>query len=256
MPLTHGAAAAVAGLPLAAVPGDVCVTVSRGHTGDVPGTHLHRAGMPAGHLARLGSILLSQTERTIVDVGREMGADSAIAAVDAALRRRWTSPARLAAVLADCSGWPGTRAAARAIELADARAESALESISRLRICAAGLPLPELQVHIRTLAGRYIGRVDFYWDECGVVGECDGMMKYRADADAPVAERIRQGELEDSGLIVVRWTWADLRNFGPVAQRLVNAFSRGLRPERAPREWHPQLSAPWYPAGAAIRSVE
>jgi hypothetical protein len=35
-----------------------------------------------------------------------------------------------------------------------------------------------------------------------------------------VAEKLREDALRDQGLHVVRWTWADLADFTPVATRL------------------------------------
>jgi hypothetical protein len=70
--------------------------------------------------------------------------------------------------------------ARRVVAFADARAESPLESISRLRMREHGVPAPEPQVEI-WIDGRFAGRVDFYWDEYGVIGEADGWGKYRND---------------------------------------------------------------------------
>ena len=92
-------------------------------------------------------------------------------------------------------------------------------------------------MRITNRAGRFLGRVDFYWDEFGVVGEADGLGKYDRGAAALRDEKVRQGEMEDAGLIFVRWGWTDLRPFAPTAARLRAAFVRGVRPDRAPRDW-------------------
>ncbi len=67
------------------------------------------------------------------------------------------------------------------------------------------------------------------------MGEADGKLKYKPEvaAVAIIEERQRHQELEATGLIVVRWGWADLHEFGAVKQRLETAFRRGAR--RAPR---------------------
>ena len=227
--VSHSGAAALLGLWLITTPELVCATYPRGRRGPMPGVHRHRARLFPGHVVRDGRILLSSAARTVVDLGRESGADAAIVAADSALRDGLTTRSELAATLATCAGWPGVRAAARAIELADPRSESPLESLSRLRMSAAGLPAPETQVCILNRSGHFLGRVDFYWDEFGVVGEADGLGKYDGELLSPREEKVRQGRLEDCGLIFVRWGWADLWPFDPTAARLRAAFARGLR---------------------------
>jgi hypothetical protein len=219
--------------------------VRRGYTGDIPGVHLHRARIPVAHLARLGRINVLGPHRTVLDIARESGVAHGLVAADSALRLGLTTPQRVGAALAMTRGWPGGRNATRVVELADGRAESALESLSRLRIAEAGLPLPELQVRITWANGAWIGRVDFYWDEFGVVGEADGMRKYRAGFARVTGEKLRHEELEDAGLIVVRWGWEVATDFAAARRRLETAFARGVRSDRPARQWR---ATPWYPA--------
>jgi hypothetical protein len=87
------------------------------------------------------------------------------------------------------------------------------------------------------LAGRFLGRVDLYWDEYGVVGEVDGKDKYRDDPfDAWWREKRRHESLDEAGLVVVRWGRADLEDIPRLVQRLHAAFARGLRRGSA-RRW-------------------
>ena len=67
-----------------------------------------------------------------------------------------------------------------------------------------------MQHEIRTPDGRFIGRVDFWWRHAGVIGECDGRLKYTDRADL-YAEKRREDALRELGLTVVRWGWQDLR---------------------------------------------
>ncbi len=119
--------------------------------------------------------------RTIVDLGREQGALSALVTADAALHTGRVDLDTLRRRVGECAGWPGVRAARQAITLADGRAESPLETASRYHLNGR-VPIPELQVWIYDLDGAFIGRGDFYWDE-GVVGEADGMAKYGQQQD-------------------------------------------------------------------------
>jgi hypothetical protein len=120
--------------------------------------------------------------------------------------------------------------------LADGRSESPLESLSRLHILRLRLPTPELQVVLASEMGEFIGRSDFYWDEYGVIGEADGAAKYGDSSELP-KERTRHGNLEEAGLVVVRWGWSDLRSFDVVARRLTAAFARGHRQGSPRRRW-------------------
>lgn len=83
--------------------------------------------------------------------------------------------------------------------------------------------------------GRFLGRLDFYWPQFGVVGEADGLAKYESSAVLR-EEKHRQERLEVAGLIVVRWGWADLTTFDQVVTRLKRAFDRGAA-RAQPRGW-------------------
>jgi hypothetical protein len=52
--------------------------------------------------------------------------------------------------------------------------------------------------------------------------------------DAVFAEKLREDRLRDQGLSVVRWTWADLAHFTPVADRLHRRRFDGLAAGQAP----------------------
>jgi hypothetical protein len=98
------------------------------------------------------------------------------------------------------------------------------------------------------VAGRFLGRVDFYWDDFGVVGEADGDGKY-GDRQALIAEKRRQERLEEAGLVVVRWGWQDLRDPDLLAARVRRALDRGSR-RSGIRGWFARPAPRLCPAGA------
>jgi hypothetical protein len=247
---SHCAATALHGLDLLDIPDRPCATVARGYTGDVSGVHLHRTALVPQHVQSLGRLRVTTASRSVLDVAREAGVEPGLVAADSALRLGRTSVRHLHAALAIVGSWPGGSTARRVAELADGRAESALESLSRLRILGAGLPAPVPQTELIDQRGFLIGRADFYWDQYGVVGEADGLLKYRSEARL-VDEKLRQERLENAGLIVVRWGWEARRDFAPVAARLRQAFARGVRPDRGPRQWSVRA---WYPPDAVDRA--
>ena len=87
------------------------------------------------------------------------------------------------------------------------------------------LPIaPELQAILRTTAGSFVGRVDFYWRGLGVVGEADGREKY---SDAELwREKQREDRLTDLGLVVTRWDWATAQNPQALQHLLLRAFGK------------------------------
>lgn len=125
---------------------------------------------------------------------------------------------------------PGIRAVDEYRELVDPRAESPFESWSRGHIVSAGLPMPDIQRQVQGADGR-LYRVDFLWEEYGVIGEADGLAKYGADPTAirraHAEELQRQRALEAAGWIVVRWTWDELaKNPERVIARIDAALQR------------------------------
>ncbi|WP_157983825.1 hypothetical protein [Nesterenkonia muleiensis] len=117
------------------------------------------------------------------------------------------------------------RAFLGAWEFADARSESALESWSRAVIHQLGFAAPSLQREI-VLPDGSLARVDFLWEDEGIIGEADGLAKYRAGGytEDPDAERIRekrrQNALEHLGYKVRRWEMRHLRDPGKLAEIL------------------------------------
>ena len=148
--------------------------------------------------------------RTAVDLARHDIRQGLVAA-DAALHEQLCTSDELMGAAARASGWPGVRGARRVLELASGLIESPLESLSRLLIDDAGLPLPQPQEWVTTRWRRY--RVDGLWKERAVVLEADGMLKYTSGGSVQSAleeEKRRQEHLERSGYRVVRVTWHDV----------------------------------------------
>jgi hypothetical protein len=227
--VSHETAAELWGLPvLGRPPATVHITKARRHAGisRYPGITVHHAAMPAGHHTVHNGIRLATPARTVTDRARARSFRAGVAAADAALRWRRCTRADLLAVARDCAGWPGVRRARGVAAFADPAAASPLESISRVAFREYGLPRPLLQAELACL-----DVVDFLWEAYGVVGEADGMMKY-ADADVLRTEKLRQERIEQDGLVVVRWTWAEAyRRPDVVAYRVESALRRrGWRP--------------------------
>ena len=189
----------------------------------------------------------------MIDIAREHGRDSAVCVGDAALRRHMTTPDALAATVAECGRWPGIRRARGVIDLLDPLSESPLESVGRLRIHDLGLPRPQLQVNIFDLTGRFLGRVDQYWDEPGVFGEVDGKEKYGDQPRASWwAEKKRHERIEDTGLVGLRYGQAEIEDPPELARKVTSAFRRGFARPPGERAWRAVPTTPPEPWDLAL----
>ncbi|NLG55418.1 MAG: type IV toxin-antitoxin system AbiEi family antitoxin domain-containing protein, partial [Rhodococcus sp.] len=199
-------------LPLA----HVHMTVNRASGGAARDrTFFHATPFSPAEVAEIDGVPVTTAARTLVDLGRTASFEEAVVVGDHALRLGATTPDDLRAALTLCSGRKGVPAARRVIEFVDGGSGSVGESRSRVTILELGLPQPQLQKDIYDAYGRFVARVDFYWPEFGVVGEFDGFGKYsmtpgKSERDMLRAEKAREDALRELGLIVVRWTWADL----------------------------------------------
>lgn len=228
--ISHRSAALLHNLPLlSGAPTRPDLTVMPGATGDVAGALLHRARLRPDDVVRIDDVPVTSVARTLVDLARCLPMPAAVVSMDAALHKGMTDRGALADVRAACRRWPGIRRLEPVLDVADARAESPLETISRLVLRNLNLPTPQLQPTVYDLDGRFLGRLDFYWDEFGVAGEADGLAKYD-ERDALAREKLRQEDLENAGLVVARWGWTDARSRpGVLRRRLESAFERGQR---------------------------
>jgi hypothetical protein len=101
---------------------------------------------------------------------------------------------------------------ARVIDLTDPIRESAAESLTFGWIVEAGLPVPVCQAGVLTDSGVFFP--DFWWEDLGLAGECDGAVKYAGSPDADEGVLVRQAEreraLRAAGFVVVRWTASEV----------------------------------------------
>lgn len=232
--ISHRSGLLMHGLPIVgrrpAVPE---VTVPPRTTGRAVAAHLHRARLWPEDVVVIDGAPVTSVARTVIDIGRSAPIGTSVAAIDAALNNGLTTYSELDAALTRCWNWPGIRRAQRAVRFSDGRAESALESVSRLVIGWLGLPSPDLQPLALDRHLRPAGRLDFYWDEFGVAGEADGRSKYD-DRDVLFAEKERQELLEHDRLIFARWGWQTATRQPHVLRaRIQDAFERGLALDRS-----------------------
>jgi hypothetical protein len=229
--LSHGSAALLHGLPVWGSLLDV-VSATRsegGHGRRGRYLHVRLAELDVSEIADVDGHRCTSLERTALDVARVVTYERAVAVLDAALRMG-ASRSILDDMAARARGRTGTASAARALHFADPRSESVGESVSRVRIARAGLPVPDLQVNLYDDHGVWIARSDFAWREQRVIGEFDGRVKYRGSVeevtDTVMREKSREQAIRDAGWWVVRWSWHDLADAAAFRRRLETALRR------------------------------
>lgn len=250
--LSHQSAAVVWGLP---DPGfehwhdrPVSVTLPAGghesrsgqrchHTGPLPAAEVHAddAGYP-----------VTSPARTAVDLAADLPLPQALVVLDGAARvicrslvttarRRDYANPRLAAaaveLMAEAARTVRADRLRTALALVDPSRESAAESLSAGQIELAGLPQPRYQAEIRTHHGSFYP--DCLWEEQGLIGECDGAVKY-SDASAYELEKEREQILRDLGYGVVRWLAKEimLRPWVVTDRISRELAARGFRPPK------------------------
>jgi hypothetical protein len=228
---SHESVAILNGLPVLTPPPRPVLTVARASAGGGWRDCLIRAcPTPRSERAEWFGCPTTTVARAVVDIARSGGVAAGLVTADAALREGLATRADLAVSLRRARRRPGVTAAVRVVELADGRAESPLESLTRLCMVDAALPPFEPQGTVATDRGTV--RVDFLFRAQRVVVEADGLLKYRRDGDALVLEKLRQEAIERAGYRVVRVTWDDIV-YRP--QETIARILRALGPTLATR---------------------
>ncbi|HEY8301545.1 MAG TPA: hypothetical protein VIG48_06585 [Jatrophihabitans sp.] len=71
-----------------------------------------------------------------------------------------------------------------------------------------------------------------------MAGEVDGKVKYGVDPrEAVWREKRRQGPMEDTGLLFIRWGRPDIENMPMLARRIETVLAGGARRPRSDRAW-------------------
>lgn len=225
--LSHFSAAVLHGIP---IPSDRLSKVwatrpagGNGRRGSV--LHLRRCRLDADEIVELQGLSVTSLARTAIDLARLLSLEWGVVACDAA-RRSGVEESDLLEAAARAKGWPGAHRAWTAASFADPRSESPLESISRLQLHRLGFPTPSLQYAVLR-AGHVVATSDFGWEAEGLIGECDGKVKYgellrpgESAADAVMREKRREERIRGAGFWIVRWGWDEAWN-PPVLRSIV-----------------------------------
>lgn len=170
---------------------------------------------------------LTNPVRTVTDLGSGRDLIESVVAIDLALHAGLIDMRALNSHIDVNAGAKGIRRLRRAVDLADARSESPMETRLRVQLVRARLPEPQLQVELHDTSGRFLGRADLYYPDVRLVVEFDGMNQ----KDRMAADLRRQNALLNAGYHVLRFTAADIRVPGFAAAQVRRA--RDLLQRRA-----------------------
>jgi hypothetical protein len=198
----------------------------------VRGALIRVARLPTDHVTNIFGVPVTTVARTVMDIARTTGFMEGVVAADSALYKHAVVKVEFALVLRDCAQWKGIIRARQVLNFADGRAESALESVARVRFAEFRLPQPGIQVNIRGAHG-FIGRVDFCWEEYQTIAEADGALKYADQGSARArAQLARDERFHDAGWGTFHFTWREIYHEPtPTIDRLRRTFARN-RPHR------------------------
>lgn len=193
----------------------------RAFTSRLAGLSLIRSDVADAEMGEVGGLRVTSCTRTVADLGRRLPLVEATAILDMALHSRITDKDRLERWVVDHRGYHGIRSLRNALDLADAAAESPMETRLRLLLVKHGLPRPRVQVSLYDGAGMFLARTDLYYPDSRLAIEYDGM-NHRSRL---AADNRRQNRLLEAGYRLLRFTASDI-NRTPAA--VVGQVKRGL----------------------------
>lgn len=249
---SHFSAAVLWGLPLFRHrPERVHVLTRPNHRHSTAGLLRHEGALADADIAEIDGLRCTSLSRTVFDVVRTVGPETAIALADAAVARVGGEPwgyddDAAGEMLADlearvrATGVRGILQARRTVTLADGRAQLPLESLTRYRLFQLGFARPRLQVPVRRSDGGNFW-MDIAVDQAEVFIECDGRGKYtdhelrgeRSAERVVLDEKAREDWVRAvTGWRVVRVMTEHVASLDAAASyfRAVGLFSRNARP--------------------------
>ena len=186
------------------------------------GALVRRLALGREEIVRRRAVPTTSALRTVVDLAGRDPLTEGVVAADLFLHARLVTVTRLRSYLAAHPGAKGVARLRRVVDLADSKAESAMESRLRMLLVLARLPRPEIQVSLHDGRGRFLGRPDLLYPIEGLAIEYDG----GTHRDRLVDDNRRQNRLVGAGFRLLRFTAADV--FGTpdsVALQVRNALA-------------------------------
>jgi hypothetical protein len=199
-----------------------------------PAISIHQLVLPASAVSAVRGIATTCPLRTVADIILRVDRYPAVSVLDSALNRQLIGADDLAAMPALIRGRRGAIEARRRLGEADGRAESPLETRTRLRCVDGRVPPDDLQTPVRDDDGHLLAVGDLGWRRARVIAEADGR-DVHGTPDAVFQDRLRQNRIVNAGWVVLRFTWADTMRPDYIPH-VVRAALASRRPPGRPRD--------------------
>lgn len=196
-------------------------TVPLGVNLDRKELRVHVARLPDEDVCTVDGVHVTNGPRTFLDLAAARDRERLVVVGDAILARELATPETIADRLAAATGVRGIVVAREIAPKLDGLAQSAPESVIRLRLLDAGLPPPTLQFAIPV--GPYVVHADLAWPEAKTALEYEG--RQHAETDQFGLDIDRYSALASLGWLVLRAGRRDLSN----SEKLVARVARTLR---------------------------
>jgi len=189
-----------------------------------------------------GGVTAITPARAVWEVACRSSLESGVVTADSALRQNPGLRDAIQELQERFAYFPGSRRGRLAIELADPRAESPGESVTRVQFHRFGIPKPELQHHVVDRHGSLVGISDFYWEEQRHLGEFDGKIKYQkllrrdeTPSECVFREKKREDTMRADLRGMTRFVWSEVmphrarRTMADLAQDLDQSYRLYVR---------------------------
>jgi very-short-patch-repair endonuclease len=199
----------------------------RSQTSHLEGVRLWRSDYTETDCCQVRELRTTSRTRTVADMARRAQVIEAVPIIDMALRSHGVNLEELQRWIEDHGRHRGIGRLGKALDLADPRSESPMESRLRALLVTAGLPKPKVQQSVTDSAGLFLARVDLSYPSERLVIEYDGA----THRERLASDNDRQNRLIDAGYSVLRFTAGDVLH-RPAAvvdkvRRLLSRYSRG-----------------------------